>query len=99
MMRWLPEGSPYFSPTDIRIWRAQELLTQAQACEFFSVSRLAYWEAGKMLPAAFNRRFCEALARYYRLKDLARPPVRRTPLGYRRWAERGSRRISSERPG
>ena len=57
-MRWLPDGSPHFGPADIRIWRATERLTQAQACVFFGVSRrrLAYWEAGKMVPAAFQQR-------------------------------------------
>ena len=50
------------------------------------------------MPKAFNERFAAGLARYYAIKDLARPPDRKAPMGYRVWAETGKRRATQSAP-
>jgi hypothetical protein len=75
-MRWLPDGRRSFGPDNIRIWRATERLTKLRRANFgVSRRRLAYWEPGKTLPAAFQQRLADGFVPYYRIIELATRPL------------------------
>ena len=55
-----------YTAADLRMWRANHRLTQAQAAAYFPIAQTTYslWERGK-LPHGFSDRFERALWAWY----------------------------------
>ena len=69
-----------FGPDDLRMWRAQERLTQAAAGRWFHLAQrtISAIEKGAWVPRDFDERMAAVLLRYYELVDAAgRPNVSR----------------------